>query len=349
MLALNKVTILLLAGFAALPLYAAGFDCAKARSVVEKLICGDPDLNRQDERLAQLYKKLSSHLAADSVALKALQDNQKVWIRTQRNPCTDVSCLKEVYQARTTALETWLASGKSKQDIVLESPLGGWRNSFDRQTDHTRYFGGMAPAAATEDEENQPNVIQGQVHGSTDQPYRLIVNGNAMPLLVEEERFFQPFTFSPGSNLVEIRSPDRAQTVRTQFYEAHNDLAHPKIRIILSWDTKAELDLHVITPDGAHCSWNNPVLENGGAIDVDLSRGGYGPKIFVTPTPLTGSYLVYVNYWSDWNDSEDDHAVTIAHLSVITHENTPDEKVRTVTTPMRHPGELVLADRFIFP
>jgi len=39
----------------AAPATAASFDCAKARSKVEKLICKDPQLSRQDEDLAKAY------------------------------------------------------------------------------------------------------------------------------------------------------------------------------------------------------------------------------------------------------------------------------------------------------
>jgi uncharacterized protein len=47
------VGLLLIA--AATPVAAASFDCAKARAKVEKLICKDPQLSRQDEDLAKAY------------------------------------------------------------------------------------------------------------------------------------------------------------------------------------------------------------------------------------------------------------------------------------------------------
>jgi len=330
---------------------AAGFDCAKARLAVERSICADPELSNLDERLVGVYGEAAGVLAEDKPRLKQLGDGQKAWLR-QRDRCTEADCLQRAYRSRIAELEAHLSRRGNRHELDLDAPLNGWRNSFDRQIDHSRYFGGMAPAADTEDDENKSNVIQGRTEADSDEPYQLIVNGNPMPLLVENGKFFQPYAFSPGSNTVEIRSPDRHESIRTQFYEVHQETAHPKIRIILSWDTHAELDLHVITPDGAHCSWNNPVLENGGAIDVDLSRGGYGPKIFVTPTPLAGTYLVYVNYWSDWGGEsaeKDRDGVTVASLAIVTDENTPDEKVRTVTVPMRHPGELVQADSFVYP
>ena len=49
--ALAGLLLILLAA----PATAASFDCAKARTKVEKLICKDPQLSRQDEDLAKAY------------------------------------------------------------------------------------------------------------------------------------------------------------------------------------------------------------------------------------------------------------------------------------------------------
>jgi uncharacterized protein YecT (DUF1311 family) len=47
--------IALISPLGATPATAASFDCAKARTKVEKLICKDPQLSRQDEDLAKAY------------------------------------------------------------------------------------------------------------------------------------------------------------------------------------------------------------------------------------------------------------------------------------------------------
>jgi uncharacterized protein YfaP (DUF2135 family) len=93
------------------------------------------------------------------------------------------------------------------------------------------------------------------------------------------------------------------------------------------------------------------VLNNGAALDVDVTTG-YGPEIFATPMPLAGTYLIYVNYYGGGSteaSSEESEDLTISNVSIITNENTPDEKVRTLTVPMRHSGELVLVDTFVYP
>lgn len=75
---------------------AAGFDCSKASTVVEKAICGDPKLSSLDEELSVVYSKgLSS--AVDRDAMKA---EQRRWLTQVRNKCVDTLCLEEAYRVR---------------------------------------------------------------------------------------------------------------------------------------------------------------------------------------------------------------------------------------------------------
>ena len=39
---------------------AASFECAKAPAAVEKLICGNPQISRQDEELSVTYKEVAT-------------------------------------------------------------------------------------------------------------------------------------------------------------------------------------------------------------------------------------------------------------------------------------------------
>ncbi|WP_157199159.1 lysozyme inhibitor LprI family protein, partial [Methylomonas koyamae] len=67
------------------------FDCAKAASKVELLICGSHELAAADAELAGLYRNAMA-AAADGEALVAAQRN---WIKTVRNQCVDEPCLAE--------------------------------------------------------------------------------------------------------------------------------------------------------------------------------------------------------------------------------------------------------------
>jgi len=77
------------------------FNCSKAHSLVEKLICANPQLARLDARMSIAY--FSSRSKADSP--KALLDEQRDWLRNDRNGCNDLQCLLTVYTERTRVLE----------------------------------------------------------------------------------------------------------------------------------------------------------------------------------------------------------------------------------------------------
>ena len=78
----------------------ASFDCAKAASAQEKLVCGDRELARLDVDLIAAYRK-AREAAADP---KALQADQLQWLKSSRNACVDKACLVDAYKARLAQL-----------------------------------------------------------------------------------------------------------------------------------------------------------------------------------------------------------------------------------------------------
>ena len=230
--------------------------------------------------------------------------------------------------------------------VTLESPLGGWNNSKGDKSGFSQSVN--YPVSSVNTAEDQPTsaLIRGRIEKNPKdkKPATLIVNGVAMPQRVEEDgRFSRPYSFGAGSNGVEVRTAKGR--ARTQFYDANPGKAGAKLRVVLSWDTDmTDLDLHVVTPDGGHCYYGNRQLDNGGALDVDVTTG-YGPEIFATPNPQPGTYLVYVNYYGAGERND----MTVARITLITHENTPDEKRESIDVPMRKSGELTLVRRFSYP
>jgi uncharacterized protein YfaP (DUF2135 family) len=102
-------------------------------------------------------------------------------------------------------------------------------------------------------------------------------------------------------------------------------------------------------PDGQHCFYGNRVLDNGAALDVDVTSG-YGPEIFESPVAEHGRYFVYVNYYGgEGMDVKGKPAtITVATVTVIANENTVDEKKQSFVVPMRKPGELTLVTSFVY-
>ncbi len=80
---------------------AASFDCMKAVTNNEKLICSDSSLSKLDEDLNSAYKAtLQNHPRSESI-----KQNQKQWIK-ERNACLDISCLQTQYKARIAQLSS---------------------------------------------------------------------------------------------------------------------------------------------------------------------------------------------------------------------------------------------------
>lgn len=76
------------------------FDCAKASTPAERLICSDSGLARLDSQLAEVY----STVRAGSADKNALRDEQNAWRRGVRDACSDVSCMSAAYEGRIAQL-----------------------------------------------------------------------------------------------------------------------------------------------------------------------------------------------------------------------------------------------------
>lgn len=81
---------------------AAGFDCNKAATTTEKLICSDAETSALDGKLQQAYKTALE--AANAPGKKALTQEQRNWITYTRGICQDVACLRQTYTDRIAVL-----------------------------------------------------------------------------------------------------------------------------------------------------------------------------------------------------------------------------------------------------
>jgi uncharacterized protein YecT (DUF1311 family) len=87
----------------------ASFECASARSDVERTICSSRDLARLDRRLGEAYAN-KMVWAADEAHAKALREQQRAWLRQRDGSCRGPStakCLTQVYEKRIKALESF--------------------------------------------------------------------------------------------------------------------------------------------------------------------------------------------------------------------------------------------------
>ena len=69
------------------------------------------------------------------------------------------------------------------------------------------------------------------------------------------------------------------------------------IKVTLTWDNEADLDLHIFDPNGHEIFFGNREVSSGGFLDVD-DINGFGPENIFWEEAVNGQFVVYVNYYS---------------------------------------------------
>lgn len=82
--------------------FSPSFDCLKASTKAEKLICANENIASLDVQLLQAYKKLLDGYKDP----KALKKEQKEWVKNTRDVCTSVDCMVKAYNSRIEDLES---------------------------------------------------------------------------------------------------------------------------------------------------------------------------------------------------------------------------------------------------
>jgi len=101
---------------------------------------------------------------------------------------------------------------------------------------------------------------------------------------------------SDGSACIASPSPEKSATTAGQ------QLGTGAVQVTLTWSTTADLDLHVLEPNGTEIYYGNRTAD-GGTLDVD-SNGGCSntttspvENVFWANTPASGTYTAKVEYY----------------------------------------------------
>ncbi len=107
--------------------HSASFDCQKAKSVNEKLICQDEDLSRLDDELAVIYK----NAIAKSETPKDLITNQRTAWKQREKECLSKSCLLDWFEQRKVFFGTGTSTPvKTAKQNAPEQPSKKIEESF---------------------------------------------------------------------------------------------------------------------------------------------------------------------------------------------------------------------------
>ena len=96
---------------------AASFDCSKASTQVERLICGDSALSKMDEVMAEAYRAA----LRDKKSAGAVMRLQRQWVKERDSTCASAECVKLAYDKQLTLLKLPISTTEAGIPVIARS------------------------------------------------------------------------------------------------------------------------------------------------------------------------------------------------------------------------------------
>ncbi|HCL58027.1 MAG TPA: hypothetical protein DHW82_13615 [Spirochaetia bacterium] len=179
------------------------------------------------------------------------------------------------------------------------------------------------------------------IKGQTNVPsktVKVVYNGLAFLLPVADGSFERNFIASPGQNNIyaEVQGEGEVYSDKVSFF---SKAPAKGLKILLVWDTdNTDVDLWVTEPSGEKSYYGYRNTKDGGSLDVDVTTG-YGPEVYTIASPVKGSYLIQVNYYSD-----NGYPQSQLKIYAVLYEGTPNEVIKEYEAVLTKTGEVVTID-----
>lgn len=92
--------------------YSPGFDCKKATTSTENLICGSEKLSSQDREMNFAYEQLKGRVSAEE--MERISRDQKEFLR-KRGACRNAACISTLYKSRLDSVFDETAAASDNQ------------------------------------------------------------------------------------------------------------------------------------------------------------------------------------------------------------------------------------------
>lgn len=205
-------------------------------------------------------------------------------------------------------------TGDTKPILTLVEPTGGWTSS-------------------------QMVSVKGSCSDPTADPVTASINGVRYYIRVKDGEFSRKFPAARGENTVTVECKNKggeASVTRT----ITGVMSPVRLKVVLTSDTDGVYtDLHIYEPDGRHVYWADTNSPSGGLFFLNqqgdsYDEPGYGPYLYVHPSPELGVFRIDTNYWPGGAVQH-----TLANLDIIIDEGSPTEVRKRVRKPLARPGE----------
>ena len=205
-------------------------------------------------------------------------------------------------------------TGTEKPTIKLTKPEAGWSVNYQVE-------------------------VEGSCSDATADPVEININGVRYYARTSEGHFNKKFPAAPGRNNVVALCRNKGGVGRFETW-VHSTAAPTALKVVLTSDTdNVYTDLHIYEPDGHHVYWASTQSPSGGIFFLNSQGGsddqpGYGPYLFVHPSPPKGVFKIEANYWPGGAIRH-----TAANLDLVFDEGLPSEARRRIRQPLARPNE----------
>ena len=135
--------------------YAASFDCQKAKSINERLICEDAELSKLDDENVSAYKDA---LRKSSNPNELIANQRDAW-KYRENKCSSKACLVDWYSQRQSYLNATSSQLVAKPAITPPSPTAfSTAEKALKEKKYATAFGLFKPLAEQGNAEAQANI-----------------------------------------------------------------------------------------------------------------------------------------------------------------------------------------------
>lgn len=175
----------------------AGFDCQKAATRVEKLICENGQLGRLDSRLDSAYRlALNEAYPAEKPQLVSAQ---KQWLRSVRDRCDTTDCLLRAYSERLAVLSLVKTEKSAAEYVLDEKELADQVSSFEEALRQSGIGGKLSHCNIV------IRLLEPGIAGH-DAGYGAICDWNAHPMMLCDDTMIGKLTLKLGSFAISSRT-----------------------------------------------------------------------------------------------------------------------------------------------
>jgi len=108
------------------------------------------------------------------------------------------------------------------------------------------------------------------------------------------------------------------------------------VQVSVTWNTAADVDLHVIDPNGEEVYYGGTQSSSGGVLDIDANAACSTSDVtqenvgWAVDTAPSGQYIVRVDYWDNCGATQTDYVVTVSlRPGQVTRPGSPGASVDT--------------------